>query len=580
MDRRRGASAARRVGRAVAGVAVALTIVVAPSASNAQPSIFPTSGALFGAYVQPGTHTAPDRRSALTSFETLVGRQMAVERVYYLWNQAWPTADDGWTRDAGRIPFISWNAARTDGTKAKWADIASGVYDSVIQARAADLIAFGGPVIFSFHHEPDGDNVAGTPAEFAAAFRHVRAVFENAGVANVTYAWTMTAWSFRSGQAASYYPGDDVVDVIASDGYNWYTCPGVSGPWRSFTNIFAPFHTFGQQHGKPMIIAEWGGREDPAAPGRKATWIDEASTQLKQWPDIVGVIYYDADKGCARWVDTSPASLASFNAMAADPNFNPPPSISISSGPAITTTARSATVKFASSGATAYRCVLDGGPPSACDGGKWSRTSLALGSHVFEVWTVDGAGAATTGRARWAWTIVPWTTIDVKDFAFSPTARIPAQDTSVLFRFVGPSQHTVTDTTGMGLFDSGPMPAGTTYTVPVLGAGQYPFACTIHPSMTGVLKVGVVASPSSGSTTTTFTIQWAVGQAPTGYVFDVQIKRPGTTTWKALATDTTGGQLAFTPDKGAGTYSFRARTQVSGGTASTQWSVAKSVTVG
>jgi plastocyanin len=580
MDRRRGASAARRVGRAVAGVAVALTIVVAPSASRAQPSIFPTSGALFGAFVQPGSHTGPDRRSALTSFESLVGRDIAIERVYYFWDQAWPTADDAWTRDAGRIPFISWNAARTDGTKAKWADIASGVYDSVIQARAADLIAFGGPVIFSFHHEPDGDVAAGTPAEFVAAFRHIHAVFDAAGVTNVTYAWTMTAWSFRSSQAASYYPGDDDVDVIAADGYNWYTCPGVSGPWRSFTNIFAPFHTFGQQHGKPMIVAEWGGREDPATPGRKATWIDEASTQLKEWPDIVGVLYYDADKGCARWVDTSPSSLASFQAMAADPYFNPPPTISITSGPAVATTARSATVRFAAPGAAGYRCVLDGGPPTACDSGKWSRTGLALGSHVFETWAVDGSGAATTDHTRWAWTIVPWATIDVQDFAFSPTSRTPAQDTAVLFRFLGPSQHTVTDTSGLGLFDSGPLPAGTTYTVPVLGAGQYPFACTIHPSMTGVLKVGLVATPSSGSTTTAFTIQWAVGQAPTGYVFDVQIKRPGTTTWKALATDTTGGQLAFTPDKGAGTYSFRARTQVSGGTASTQWSVAKSVTVG
>ena len=81
-----------------------------------------------------------------------------------------------------------------------------------------------------------------------------------------------------------------MVDVIASDGYNWYTCPRGNDPWRTFTEVFAPFHTFGQQHAKPMIIAEWGGREDPAAQGRKATWIDEASTQIKEWPDIVGVV--------------------------------------------------------------------------------------------------------------------------------------------------------------------------------------------------------------------------------------------------------------------------------------------------
>jgi hypothetical protein len=89
----------------------------------------------------------------------------------------------------------------------------------------------------------------------------------------------------------------------------------------------------------------------------------------------------------------------------------------------------------------------------------------------------------------------------------------------------------------------------------------------------------MLATPSSGSTTTPFALQWAVDQAPAGYVFDVQIKRPGTTAWKALATDTTAGGLTFTPDKGTGTYSFRARTRLAGSTASTQWSVAKAVTV-
>ena len=127
-------------------LALALSIVVIPSTGSAQAPLLPTSGALFGAYVQPGSHTGPDRRSALTSFETLVGRKMAIERVYYFWDQAWPTADDAWTRDAGRIPYISWNAQRTDGTTATWSDIAAGVYDPVILARASDLIAFGGPV--------------------------------------------------------------------------------------------------------------------------------------------------------------------------------------------------------------------------------------------------------------------------------------------------------------------------------------------------------------------------------------------------------------------------------------------------
>jgi plastocyanin len=561
--------------RVAIGISLALPVLTFPTRVEAGSSILPTSGALFGAHVQPDAHTGPDRRSALESFETLVGRTMAIERIYYLWDQRWPTADDAWTRDAGRIAYISWNARRTDGTITPWADIASGAYDATIRARAADVTAYAGPVIFSFHHEPE----EGDPTEFIAAYRHIHDVFQTAGVTNVTYAWTMTASSFRNGKAPAFYPGDDVVDVVAADGYNWYRCPSrANNPWRSFTNIFGAFHAFGQQHGKRMIIAEWGGHEDPAVPGRKATWIDQASTQLKLWPDIVGVVYYDSDKGCDRWVDSSPSSLASFRAMGADPYFNPAPSISITSGPNVMTTSRTAAIAFHAAGAAGYRCSLDGANANACDGGTWSRSNLSTDDHVFEVFAVDGSGTAITAPTRWSWSVVHYSTIDVTDFAFSPTSRAPAQDTAVLFRFKGPSLHTVTDTSGMDLYDSGPLPAGTTETVSVIGAGQYPFACTIHPAMKGVLKVGVLANPAAGSTTSSFTIRWAA--TPTnGFVFDVQVKRPGSKTWKPLVTDTAATSTSFTPDRGAGTYAFRARTQVAGGGASTSWSGAKSISV-
>ena len=49
----------------------------------------------------------------------------------------------------------------------------------------------------------------------------------------------------------------------------------------------------------------------------------DAHTEQLAWPDIVGVLYFDADRGCARWVDDSAASLAAFRAMGADPYFNP-----------------------------------------------------------------------------------------------------------------------------------------------------------------------------------------------------------------------------------------------------------------
>ena len=314
------------VGRSLAGV-VAIALLSPTACDRAAPAT-PTAGALFGAFVQPGPTTGADRRSAVTALEDSIGRPLAMERVYYRWDEPWPTADDVWTRDAGRIPFISWNTTSANGAQVRWAEIAAGVDDPILHARAADLIAFGSPVVFSFSHEPDNDGAAGTASDYIAAYRHVHDLFQAAGVTNVTYAWTMTASSFGTGGAAAFYPGDDVVDVIAADGYNWYGCPQ-GGSWRSFAQVFAPFYAFGQQHGKRMIVAEWGVREDPAVPGRKASWIDDASAQLQRWPGIVAVLYFDADRGCPRWVDSSSSSLAAFRAMGAEPYFNPPTTIAI-----------------------------------------------------------------------------------------------------------------------------------------------------------------------------------------------------------------------------------------------------------
>jgi hypothetical protein len=128
----------------------------------------------------------------------------------------------------------------------------------------------------------------------------------------------------------------------------------------------------------------------------------------------------------------------------------------------------------------------------------------------------------------------------------------------VSWSFNGPSNHTVTDNSGLGLFDSGSLGVGSTFKYFFLSAGNYKYRCTIHASMKGFVKVIPTADPPSGGITTTFTIQWAADKAPSGWAFDVQIKRPGGawTDWKTLQYDHKG---TFVPDGGLGIYQFRAR---------------------
>jgi hypothetical protein len=102
--------------------------------------------------------------------------------------------------------------------------------------------------------------------------------------------WILLAGSFNgTGSTADrYYPGDDVVDVVAAEGYNWQ---GVRpGTGRTFEQVFAGFYAWGAAHRKSMIVAGFG---MPALPGR-AQWITDAAATVRSWPELQAVLWSDA----------------------------------------------------------------------------------------------------------------------------------------------------------------------------------------------------------------------------------------------------------------------------------------------
>jgi hypothetical protein len=167
----------------------------------------------------------------------------------------------------------------------------------------------------------------------------------------------------------------------------------------------------------------------------------------------------------------------------------------------------------------------------------------------------------------------------VHDFAFTPkTVRI-VQGTGVRWTFNGPSGHTVTDVSGMDLFDTGTQGVGATFVYFFIGAGTYNYQCTIHTQMHGQVKVPVLASPLSGGTQTEFTITYAGNQAPVGFAFDVQIKRPGSNNWVDWLTDQYDNEATFVPDAGTGKYLFQAVYKNTTNGKFTKWSPAVTITV-
>ena len=317
----------RRRTSILAVAALCLTVGVAteahaPSAPavaadlTASQMLTPATGMLVGGFVQPRDSQVSE--AAVSAFEEATGRKLDLQRWYARWDEAMPPAQVATTLRRGRTPVLSIEPRRLDGSKIAWASIAAGEHDTEIAAHAAGIASLGEPLFLVFHHEPDQATGHGTPAEFRAAWRHYVEVVRGDGATNVAWTWVMTPGSFGSAPstagADAFYPGDDVVDWLALDPYNWHGCaPSKPPSWRALADVAGPFRRWAQPHGKPLMLAEWGSVEDPADPARKARWYTEALATLATWPEVKAVSIFHQHGTCAWWVDSSPESLAGYS---------------------------------------------------------------------------------------------------------------------------------------------------------------------------------------------------------------------------------------------------------------------------
>lgn len=75
----------------------------------------------------------------------------------------------------------------------------------------------------------------------------------------------------------------------------------------------------------------------------------------------------------------------------------------------------------------------------------------------------------------------------IKDLAFNPSTIFVSANTTVTWTNKDGVSHTVTSNSGV--FDSGTILQGKTYSFQFTNPGSYPYHCTIHPSMTGTVVV-------------------------------------------------------------------------------------------
>ncbi len=289
-----------------------------PTTTSTTAPAEPTRGVLLGASTSADSGSVAAEKSAVTELEQSIGRTLDIDNNFYPWDVPFPTDTERWDLQNGRIPMISWN-----GKNVQAADIAAGRYDDMIKQRAKATKALGKPVLIRWFWEMDGNkkiSFAGTPAQYVAAWQHIVTVFRNQGAENVRWVWCPNASAFKDGTAQQFYPGDDFVDWIAADGYNW--APGRHGDdYRPFKDIFEGFYGWASLKNKPIMVAETGVQE--RNPGEKAQWISDAREAIKNnFPLLRALVYFDSDQDYDWELTTSASAVEAFKQMANDPWFN------------------------------------------------------------------------------------------------------------------------------------------------------------------------------------------------------------------------------------------------------------------
>jgi len=377
------ASAAPRPTAAASGASASAASASAASAAGTTTSPSPTAGAGFrlGAHVDRGS--APDAAAAVAGFEDALGRRLDVHRWYSRWDDAQPAGPVADSVARGRTPLLSIWPKRLDGSVVPWSAIASGTVDGDIRRQAAGVAALGVPVYLTLHHEADIAQGWGTPAEFRAAWRHYVEVFRDAGVRDVRWTWVVTPGSFGSAPstagADAFYPGDDVVDRVGLDAYNWFGCaPGKPAAWRSLAEVAGPFRRWAEVRGKQAVLAEFGTAADPADPGRRAAWLTEAVAYLGAWPGLDVASSFEGTGTCPWAVAGSASARAAYAAAVAGPTANAAPTADLRPSVLVGPAPLAVTFDLARS--------TGGG---AATGGGVTRWTLALG---------DGTTRSGTGQ--------------------------------------------------------------------------------------------------------------------------------------------------------------------------------------
>lgn len=286
----------------------------------------------IGAWVGSASDTSLDgdypqpTDANVKAFAQLQGRKLDYVEYYAIWPATWTSVKKyaDIAASNGATLFVTW---QPNGYTAP--DINGGKADAYIGKFAKDIKSYPHEVWLRPLHEANGgdwyswnvgnSSMLNTGANVAQAFQHIVKIFRDSGVTNVKWVWTTNGENASGGNTTTFagtYPGDDWVDYISIDCYNFGTFhtvanSGWASSWRSFVQAFKPAYTALAKIDKPIFVAEFSSSE---LGGDKAKWYRDAFAALSTtFPRFFALMIFSMNDANGDWrINTTDASLRAW----------------------------------------------------------------------------------------------------------------------------------------------------------------------------------------------------------------------------------------------------------------------------
>jgi beta-mannanase len=216
------------------------------------------------------------------------------------------------------VTLEPWNyTAGVNQPQYKLSNITAGNFDAYFRKFAQDSKAWGKPFYFRFAHEMNGnwypwaESVNGNKSgDYAKAWKHVVDIFRAEGATNAKFVWCPNVNYQGSTPLSGLFPGDNYVDYVCMDGYNW---GDTNGGFQSFTNLFSStYNNITTISSKDVIIGEMASAEQG---GSKSNWITDAYTKaIDAFPKIKLITWFNQNKEKDWRIESSTTSQNAFKA--------------------------------------------------------------------------------------------------------------------------------------------------------------------------------------------------------------------------------------------------------------------------